>query len=75
MTTETDVMWLVQVLRKWESLTVLGLPLNANQLPGCVGFLPVFSTLEAAQTWRDEEHPDAGIVAMAPSSQPQGEKV
>ena len=69
MQTTTDVRWVVQVLRQWSSLQVMGLPLNANQIPGCEGFLPVFSTLEAATAWRDEEHPNAGIVAIVPGAE------
>lgn len=66
MTTE-QVWWLVQVFRKWSSLEVLGLPLNAHQYPGCEGFMPIFNSLEAAKAWRDEQHPSAGIVAIAQS--------
>ena len=64
----TATMWVVQVLRQWKSLQVMGLPLHNEQLPGCIGFLPVFSTLEEAKQWRDEEHPSAGIVAIQPGT-------
>jgi len=65
MTTETEVWYVVQVFRKWSSLQVLGLPLDANQTPGCVGFMPIFDSYEAAAAWRVENgHESAGIVRI-----------
>lgn len=63
------VVWhAVQVLRHWDSLELNiapGIPLNMeNTAPGCIGFMPVFSSQEAAQTWRDENHPTARIVGI-----------
>lgn len=63
-----EVGYVVQVLRKWSSLSVFGVPLDANAAaPGCIGFLPVFRDAESAEAWRTEHaHPNAGIVAIAP---------
>ena len=67
MTTETDVFYVVQVMRHWNSLQVLGIPLDAEAAaPGCIGFLPVFKDAESARAWRTEhDHLDAGIAAIA----------
>lgn len=57
--------YVVQVMRHWDSLQVLGMPLSAEvTASGCIGFLPIFNTKEAAAKWRDEEHPYADIVVI-----------
>jgi hypothetical protein len=63
---ETKVWYAVQVFRKWSSLQVLGIPLDAHAVaPGCVGFMPIFEDWASAKAWRTEhEHPKAGIVAI-----------
>ena len=69
---DNEVYYVVQVMRKWESLQVLSISLSAEAAaPGCIGFLPVFKSVEAATLWRDEEHPNAGIVGIAPSEAPE----
>ena len=62
--TKEQVWYLVQTMRQWASLEVLGIPLNAHQYPGCVGFVPVFDSAAAAESWRAAHAPSAGIVAM-----------
>lgn len=61
-----EVFYVVQVMRKWTSVTVLGFPLAGEKdAPGCVGFLPIFDSLEAAKAWRTEQgHENAGIVSI-----------
>ena len=67
---DSEVYYVVQVMRKWESLQVLSIPLSTEAAaPGCIGFLPVFKSFEAAIVWRDQEHPNAGIVAASPSEE------
>ena len=62
-----DEQWVVMVLRHWSSLSVFGWPLGGEkENPGCIGFLPVFDSYEAALAWRTEHnHPNAGIIAIA----------
>ena len=41
---DSEVYYVVQVMRKWESLQVLSISLSAEAAaPGCIGFLPVFN--------------------------------
>lgn len=65
------VYYVVQILRHWDSLEVLGLPLAARQYPDCIGFMPVFQTEDGAKVWRDNHSPTAGIAAIAPSPKPE----
>jgi hypothetical protein len=60
---------IVQVFRRWDSLTALGLPMNIKDPAGCVGFVPVFDNPGDAYKWRDEEHPDATVVAIWPGAE------
>jgi len=62
---EVATHWVVLVLRHWNSLAAMGVPLAMDQGEGLVGFLPAFDSLEAAVAWRGENHLDAAIVAIA----------
>lgn len=65
-TVDYKIYYVVQVLRHWNSLEVnafRGVALS-NPHPGCIGFLPVFDTEEAAKKWRDEESPSSGIALI-----------
>lgn len=65
--TNIETLFVVQVLRRWSSLTVLGLPI-AGELgaEGCIGFMPIFKDRASAEQWKvDQGHPDAGIAEIA----------
>lgn len=67
MTTEEQRWYVVKVFRKWSSLQVLGVPLDAEAAaPGCVGFMPIFKDKESAEAFRvDQEHLTADIAVIA----------
>ena len=67
---DAETFFIVQVLRRWRSLTVLGLPLEGELgAPGCVGFMPIFKDRASAEQWKvDQGHPDAGIAEIAYAS-------
>ena len=62
----TQVYWIVMVLRHWGGLSVLGVPLSMEpEVVGCIGFLPVFSTRQTAEEWRLQHgHLNAEVVGI-----------
>lgn len=62
----TEPLYVVQVMRQWKSLKVLGMELDAEAAaPGCIGFMPIFKDLASATAWQaDQGHLDAGVVAI-----------
>jgi hypothetical protein len=63
---ETERWYVVQVFRKWSSLTVLGIPLDGEAAaPGCIGFMPIFKDAASAEAFKaDQEHPTAKVAAI-----------
>lgn len=64
--TDEEVFYVVQVMRKWSSLKVLGFELDAEAAaPGCIGFMPIFKDLASATSWQaNQHHLNASVVAI-----------
>ncbi len=63
---EEQIWYCVQVFRKWSSLQVLGIPLDAEAAaPGCVGFMPIFKDKASAEAFKaSQEHSNAAIAQI-----------
>lgn len=54
MSEELETWYIPQQVTPWSSLKVSGVIPVEPPLPHCVGFTPVFDTLESAEDWRDK---------------------
>ena len=68
MTYEEQIYWCVMGMQKFENLAVAGMPYEVRMdVHGIAGYLPIFTTREAAEEFSEGRFPISAIRATPPT--------